>query len=359
MLTLSNDDTIFDGHFYFFHSFDIGDDIDFKMLHTKYKDLLADGIKLTLFKSYNKPLQLHRDKLELSHSCISASLYNFGGISLRYEYPFRAKLEQLKAIINESYDTAEKSSFSDAKIIFNAIKECINESRFFNLNCSYTVIQITPKHNLTPHAFKEQYGNEIASVLQFETEHLSEYKKDMVLSQAIGYYRGDLLIIDASSTLAYDAEYHDILDIFEFSNMRHMELQFFDRALDKQLNFTYERKPYKVPFITYLPIFGMLTFNPIEELAKLRVDISVVLERLWSTVKFSDEPYLNEIYAILSEKLMFNSWQLSIDKKLEVIRYILETHEHKINNIRHDILNILIFILIFIEVVFATITHFR
>lgn len=140
--------------------------------------------------------------------------------------------------------------------------------------------------------------------------------------------------------------------------MRHMELQFFDRALDKQLNFSYERQSYKVPLKAYFPIIGMMQFDPIGELAKLRVDISVVSERLWSSIKFSDEPYYLEIYTIINQKLEFEAWQKSIDKKLEVISHILAIHEHKISNMRHDVLNLLIVLLIFVEALFAVLHYF-
>ena len=46
--------------------------------------------------------------------------------------------------------------------------------------------------------------------------------------------------------------------------------------LDKQLNFVYERQVYKIPLKAYFPILGMFKFDPIGELAKLRVDISVI-----------------------------------------------------------------------------------
>ncbi len=351
--------TLFQGKLYFFYSFDIGDDVDIKAI--QHLNLLAQQTrdKSPFFRSYHKPGTIDLEKMELSKECVSAKLYNFGAIALRYIFEFSAPIEEIKNIINHTYDIAEHHSKKDAKIIFNNCKEYIRDSRFFNLYTSYAVIQIDPKKQLSPYHFKEKYGTEISSFLRFETENLSDHKKNEILESAFGYYRGDLLIVDKNSAVIYDNDYEDILELFEFANMRHTELQCFDRALDKQLNFSYERQSYKIPLRSYIPIIGMFQYDPMEELAKLRVDISVISERLWSGIKFSDEPYYLEIYNILNQTLEFDAWQKSIDKKLEVISHILTIHEQKISIMRSDVLNLLIFLLILIEALFAALHYFR
>jgi hypothetical protein len=348
----------FKGNLYFFYSFDIGDDIDTKSI--QIKNLGSTPPKKSIFyKTYSKPILLDLESISLSEYCKEASIYNFGAISLRYQLPFHCSLENLKKIINQEYDKTEKNSFKDAHIIFNEIKNNITEGRCFNHYHSYVLIQIDAQDDLSSYAFKEEYANDIVSLLRFEIETLSEHKKNEILNDAFGYYRGDLFIIDVNSAIIYDEEYSDILDIFEYANIKQTELQFFDKALDKQLKFSYDRKSYKVPFRAYFPIIGMFTFDPIGELAKLRVDISVVCERLWSSIKFSDEPYYLEIYSMLDKKLGFETWQKSIDKKLEVISHILEIHQQKITDIRHDLLNLLIILLIFLETLLAMIHYFK
>lgn len=353
-----NSQILFHGKLYFFYSFDIGDDVDIKSIQSQNLFHQNTKEKSNFFKSYHKPAILDLEKLQLSKQCISASLYNFGAIALRYVFEFSSPIEEIKNIINHKYDIAEHQSKKDAKIIFNNFKEYIRDARFFNLYNSYAVIQIDPQQ-LSPYDFKENYATEISSFLRFETENLSDHKKNEILNSAFGYYRGDLLIIDKNSALIYDNDYHDIIDLFEFANMRHMELQCFDRSLDRQLNFSYERQSYKIPFRSYIPIIGMFQYDPMEELAKLRVDISVISERLWSSIKFSDEPYYLEIYNILNQKLEFDAWQKSIDKKLEVISHILAIHEQKISIMRSDVLNLLILLLILIEALFAALHYFR
>ena len=339
---------LFNGNLYFFYSFDVGDDIDLKEIYEKHEFARTGDFQSQFFKSYHKPLVLKVKNMNLSEHVVSVRIYNFGVISIRYKIPFNSSLEALRRFINNFDHECSKKSLDDARIIFNELKNQIKHPRFFHLSKSYAFAQIEPKEGMNCYAFKERYGNEIVSVLRFETENLSHNKKNEILETAFGYYRGDLLIIDNESALIYDNDYLDILDIFEFANMRHMELQYFDRTLDKQLNFVYERQPYQIPLKAYIPFYGMFKFDPIGELAKLRVDISVVSERLWSSIKFSNEPYYLEIYKIISKKLDFEGWQESIDKKMDVIKSILETHENRVSSIRYDIFNILIVLLILI-----------
>jgi hypothetical protein len=354
-----NTEQIFSGNVYFFCSFDVGDDIDLRTIHSKYSFARTGTFQSHYFKSYHKPLILDHKKCFVSEECESIRLYNFGVISLLYCFPFNTTLENLKKSINQFDQLAQNKSYIDVKKIFHSIESEIKHARFFHLQKFYTLMQINPLENLSPISFKENHGNEIAAVLRFENERLSDFKQDEILEEAFGYYRGDLLIIDFESALAYDNDYHDILEIFEFANMRHMELQFFDRALDKQLNYVYENEVYKIPFKAYFPIFGMFSFDPIGELAKLRVDISVVSERLWSSIKFSEEPYYVEIYNMLAKKLDFQNWQDSIDRKLEVIRHILEVHQNRVSAIRYDFLNILIILLIFLEFVIGIMNYHK
>jgi uncharacterized Rmd1/YagE family protein len=349
------DKQIFKGNIYFFYGFDVGEDIEIKELSKKYPFIDDATSSLQFFKSYHKPVIIDTNKINISPECHSGMIYNFGAISLKYKISFEKSLNELKTFINTSKDNCNKDSINDARTIFNLIHQEIRQARFFHISKSYAVIQIDHIDTINPYEFKEKFGDELTSVLRFENENLSEYKKNQILEDAFGYYRGDLLLIDFGSTLIYDNDYKDILEIIEFANIRHMELQYFDQSLDKQLNFVYERQVYKIPLKAYFPLYGMSQFNPIAQLAKLRVDISVVSEKLWNTIKFSDEPYYVEIYQIISNRLGFQEWQNSIDKKLEIIRHILEVYEHKVSAVREDLLNILVILLISVEVIMAII----
>ena len=51
-------------------------------------------------------------------------------------------------------------------------------------------------------------------------------------------------------------------------------------------------------------------------LRKLKADISVITERLESSIKIAGEPYYSEIHNLLADKLDLKNWHDGIDRKL-------------------------------------------
>lgn len=349
----------FSGHIYIFQSFDIGDSID---LETVRNEGLAKHRPLQLskyFKNYHMPLEIELPHASPeAHYCASAKLHHFGVITLRYKIPFTSTLESLRTKINEIDDRQQESSIKDAFAIFKSVQKAIRTPHFFHLRKSYLLIQVDTISTLASKELLEQYGDMIASTLRFETETLSEYKKNEILQNAFGYYRGDLIIIDVDAAFVYDEEYEELLDLFEFVNMQHLELQAFDKLLDGKLGVAYkETKP--LPLFAYLPMWGTVNANRVSELGNLKVDISVIVERLDNSIKLTGEPYYTELYESLTSTLDLKMWKESIEKKLAIIHDISDVFESKIRTVREDIFNVLIVILIFVECMVAIMHYLK
>jgi hypothetical protein len=221
-------------------------------------------------------------------------------------------------------------------------------------------VQVDPQPEaINISALKERHGGVIASMLRFETQTLAEYQKNDVLESAIGYFRGDLIIVDTYATFLYDAEYEELLDLFEFANIQQLELRYFDRVLDQQLNLIYEGRVGNIPLSAYFPFIGVFSADPVGSLGKLRADISVISERLEGSIKLTGEPYYSELYAVIIEKLDLKNWYSAIDRKLSIIKDVQTNYQHKTDAIREDILSILIIILIFIELIVGILSYFK
>ncbi|MGA9530853.1 MAG: hypothetical protein WBQ73_03095, partial [Candidatus Babeliales bacterium] len=284
--------------------------------------------------------------------CSSAQLHTFGAISLTYKKPFESTLQKLRDDIPAIDNRFQEQSVSDSTRLFKRLKPFISKPNFFSIRSSYLVIQVNPGHQkLDASRLKELYGNIIASTLRFETFHLSDYQKNEILNSSIGYFKGDLIIIDTGASFIYDPDYEELLDFFSFSNIQHLQLRYFDRLLDQQLTSIYENNTRKPPFQSYLPFIGALMTSPIDELGRLKVDISVITERLEGSIKLVGEPYFSELYTLLIEKLDLPNWKDSIEKKLSIIHDVRSLLGHKVDTIREDMLTTLIIILIFIELI--------
>lgn len=349
---------LFSGNIFIFHAYDVGEDVNLEKIRVSGHVTPQSLTLPKYFKNYHIPLAIDLPGAGKDTRCIGAKIHNFGAISLTYKIPFTDTLENIRKNLDVLDNEYQEKSIEDAGLIFKKIKSSITKPKFFQMASSYLVIQVDPEPEKIDTVFlKENFGSIIASALRFETETLSEYQKNEILASAIGYFRGDLIVVDTEASFLYDEEYEDVLDFFDFANIQQLELRYFDRVLDQHLNIIYEDKERRIPITSYMPFIGLRAKGPVDELGKLKVDISVITERLEGSIKLAGEPYYSELYELLVDKLDLKGWQEAVNKKLSIIIDIRSVLQNKIDSIREDILNVLIIILIFIELVVGLLNY--
>jgi len=279
-------------------------------------------------------------------------VYHFGVISFCYRIPFRGSLEQLKLNLIEVKQEFDKKSEEDAQNAFERIKPVIEHPHFYNIKNNYFAVHVNPRSDrMESTEFKEKYGSKIASLLRLEVKGLSEYQTDDILNSAIGYYGQDLVIVDNEGAFVYDDEYFEQIEFFESVNVEQLELQYFDRVIDERLNHFYRQSSFKLPLSAYIPLVNRNVDSPGSRLAKLRVDISVVTERLEGSIKLVGDAYYSRLYALLTEKLSIREWRDSIQRKLDIIKDLYQVHQDRMDIIHGEILEFTIILLILFEIV--------
>lgn len=351
---------VFSGNIYIFHAFNVGSEIDLEKVKS-LPSIISQPLELPkYFRKYHVPLAIDLPHPHTSSRNMSVKLYDFGALSLTYKIPFEDTFENVRKQLEKMENQYKEQSVEDAQSVFRQTRKYITHPNFFNTTSSYLVIQVDhePK-KFSGTELKKQYGGLIASAIRFETETLSELQKNEILEDSIGYFRGDLVVIDDESAFVYDPEYEEMLSFFEFANIQLLELQYFSSVLDQQLNMIYKGKQRKLSWRRFLPFASMYVKDPVEELGRLKVDISVITERLENTIRLAGEPYFSELYDLLEEKLDLKGWRESIDKQLDIILDIRSVLQHKVDSIREDLLTVLIIILIFIELLVALLHYFK
>ena len=341
----------FSGHVYIFFAFDIGDDIRLEQIKND-KNIIIESTQQSKFvQSYHKPLSIELPHPHNSSHCISSKLHQFGVISLTYKVPVSGSLQSMKSAMVAIDEKYQEQSILDARSIYNKIKKHTAKPHFFHLRNYYTVIQIDTQESITGKKIQENHGPEIASLLRFETQSLSEVQKQAILNQEIGYFSEDLIVIDAEAAFLYDPQHEDLIIFFELGNIQQLELQYYNNLLDQQLNTIYEQRSFSLPLLSHLPFIGSRYFDPLGEANRLQVDISVITERFETGVKIIGEPFFASVYENLIHKLDIQKWKQAIDQKLSIIKEIRHFYQHKVDANREDLLSVLIIILIFIELI--------
>ena len=347
----------FSGNILLFYAFDVGDEIDLEKVKNK-KSVTIKSLPLSqYFKNYHIPLSFDIEKEkqdEINYDCISSKIHHFGVLSFCYKVPFKSSFDELKINVIDIKKRFDEISKVDVKSVFSKILFAIKKSRFYNLENFYFAVQLNPSKSISsPEEFKKIYKEKIASLLRLETQVLSEYQTKEILSSTTGYSGKDMLIIDNEAAFIYDEEYLELLEFFEFANIQKLELQYFDRILDEKLNFFYMQQSYKVPLMAYIPLLGERVNLPVSLLAQLRVDISVITERLENSIKMAGDYYFSKVYSMLREKLSLNEWRDSINRKLEIVKDLYTVYQDRLDVIHEEILTLVIIILIALEAILA------
>jgi hypothetical protein len=341
---------ILHGSILLFYAFDVGEDINFDLI--RKKSLVTERIVplSPYFKHYNIPLSFTMPEEE---TCISSKIYRFGVLSFCYKISFTDSFDGLKRLLFEILDKYSKQSDQAARSVFDKIVQAIEKPQFFHLKNLYFIVQVTPpKDDITPTQFRERYGNTIASLLRLETTTLSEYQRKEILASTTGYSGDDFTILDSKASFIYDTDYSEVLEFFESANIQQLQLQYFDRLLNENLDYFYSR-PYTIPLKAYIPLLGGRLDTPISQLARLRVDISVITERLESSIHMAGDAYYSNFYSMLIDKLTIQEWKDSINKKLKIINDVYLVYQHRLEILHEEILTIVIIILIALEAILA------
>ena len=350
-LSVQTIEQLFTGNIYLVYAFDIGDAIDLEQVKASKQLQTIARIWPKYFRHYHIPLTVDLPPAKNGIKCIRANIHHFGALSLIYKVPFKDTLTALRNKLNKLDEQYENQSAHDANSLYKLIKQFTAQHKSFHHRTSYLIIHIDPQPEILDSALLSQtYGPIIASSLRFETTTISDFQIEDILQSTTGYYRQDLVIIDTEAAFVYDDECYELLDFFEFALIQQLELQYFDKLLDTKLDEVYEHALQPRSFYNYLPFVGMV-YDPLGELSKLKVDISVITERLDNSIKLAGEAYYSEIYRLLVKKLELENWKTSVDKKLTIVRDVRSIYQNKINVIREDMLSVLIIVLIFIEVI--------
>ena len=350
---MSDNGEKFSGNIFLFYSYDIGDEIDLEDIRSK-KVLNELLVPLSpYFKNYNIPLsfEMPENVRKDDFNCIISKVYRFGVLSFCYKLHFEEDLEELKLKLINIYNKYKKQSDLRAKVIFDKILKSVEKPAFYHLKNSYYVVQVEPPEpTIQPELFKKKYGDKIASILRLERTRLSGFQSKNILATTTGYSGNDFLIIDDEASFVYDDEVKELLEFFELASIQQLELQYFDRLLNARLESHYLR-PYKIPFTAYIPFVAGRINLPAQQLARLRVDISVITERLESSINMAGDAYYSHVYSMLVDQLSIRQWKKSIDSKLDIIRDLYTAYQHQLDTVHAELLEVIIIILIALELI--------
>jgi hypothetical protein len=171
-----------------------------------------------------------------------------------------------------------------------------------------------------------------------------------VSSQAISYYDNDLVLIGWNATFIYDQDYRDTMNVLEFLNVELLEARYVDARLDRSLN--------ECEASIRRPKAGLVPLrNPhkrlADDLAELRLESSLLSERVDNALKLIGDLYLASIHTAASKRFFLPEWEMVISRKLDIVDHLYKLTTDRIQASQAQTLEIIIILLILLEIVLA------
>ncbi len=279
--------------------------------------------------------------------------HDFGALTVMLRLTLSGPLENLGPLTAGLVrtKTMESAASQIVQQLLPAARAAISKVGFAEFVEDFYVIQVERfDRAVTPAQLRDDYRASIALALRCEKERLAEGEAEEVFETAISYHPQDLVVTDWNAAFLYAADYPGLLDALEFLNVQLAELRFFDRRLDVRMGELFQ-------VVYSRPRLRTLVVNPfgksLEEVSELKVETTLIAERVANALKFIEDLYLAKVYTVTAERLHLDAWRNSVESKLKVVHEIFDILNRRAATYRAEALEMTIIILIALEIVLS------
>lgn len=358
------------GEVHVLYAYDIGLSIDLAVAkqrltaQTELATIRHKGHAPRYFQFDPAPLRITQEagafvlgRFEL-HAAIEIVLYDFGGVSVAYELPFRGPLEDLVDLSCElSASTAlREDSFARVQQLLAIIASSVANAQIAPLTEDYLIFLVdTFAPPITPAQLAQEHAQCIARILRAERDLLSEQEVSEATGTRVTFGLDDVAIVDWNAALVFDRESEDVRAVLEFANLQLLELRYIDEQLDATLDRAYELIGRRGG-LRHLRLPGE-TRAALRHVARLQVDSAILFERVNNALKLLGDQYLARVYRATSQRYRLNEWNTSLLRKLETIETIYDKVHDQSVGFRMEVLEWIIVFLIALEIVLSFVAH--
>jgi hypothetical protein len=288
-------------------------------------------------------------------AAVTVRAHDFGAVTVMLRLPLSGPLEALGPLTSTLVrtKTLENAAAELVRQLVPVVTPAITRVGFSEFVEDFYVIRVDRFDvPITPAELQEHYRAPIALALRCEKDSLTAGEAEEVFETAISYHRGDLVVTDWNAAFLYAADYPGLLDVLEFLNVQLVELRFFDQRLDRRMSDLFQTV-YKRPRL------ATLVRNPfgkaLEEVSELKVETTLIAERVGNALKFIEDLYLAKVYTITAGRLHLEAWRSSVESKLRVVHEIFDILNSRAATYRSEALESTIILLIVVEIILSLI----
>jgi len=343
-------------------AFDVGYEVSLEklraMMATTPVQPLSRKKQTPTYLQYTKPPQILHLGIATGHfaeaGVVQALIFDFGAVSIAYRWKLKpdTTLEDLPGISHDLYHlNLEPNAREQAEALMKKIEPAILRPKLADLVEDYYLFIIESLDQpINADAMLREHRGSLAQTLRFEVSPLSRGLQDETLSQNISYYEQDLAIVDWNAAIIYDRDFEDTANVLELLNVELLEARYIDGLLDKQINeygkLVRKRIEWPIPLRTPYK-------QAIQDLAELRLEASLLAERVENALKLVGDQYLARLHSAATQRFYLHEWERIISRKLEIISDFYQLLNDRLHTAQSQALELIIVILILVELVLA------
>ncbi|KRT72897.1 MAG: hypothetical protein XU12_C0014G0030 [Deltaproteobacteria bacterium CSP1-8] len=357
------------GHLFFFFAYDVGFDISLQEAARLSEASTSPGVAGLRpvpqhLRYHPKPLLLASGPVELhvGTSAVrleaSAKIFDFGALSVVLCLPARDMPwdEYVRTgLLLAGERGIEEAAREIASRLFERIRPAVTRSDFADIVEDYSVWHVGAfAPEMTGSEALARLPQDIARLLTLEQGTFSGEALADILRNPIRYFENDLILAAWDAAFAYDRKFQDTVEVLEFLNVQMLELRFFDRvlhaAIDEMGDELHKRR--KLLSLLHDPYE-----KPLRKLSEIKMDVSMVRERIDNALKVAGDAYLARVYDEARRKVGTEKWEGTIRDQLKTLEDIYTILNNRAAAARAETLEVIIILLIALEIVMGLLRH--
>lgn len=354
--------TIDKGQIIALFAFDLGYEVSLEklkaMIATTSVQPLSRKKQTPTYLQYTKPPQILNLGIATGHfsesGTVQALIFDFGAVSIAYRWKIvpGTDLQDLPRISHDLYNlNLEPQAREQVEALMKKIEPAILRPRLAEIMEDYYLYIIEALDQpIQAEELLENHRDDLSRALRFEIASLSRSMQEEAVSQSISYYENDLTVIDWNAAVIFDRDYEDTANVLELLNVELLEARYIDGLLDKQIDeygaLVRKRIEWPIPLRTPYK-------KAIQDLAELRVEASLLSERVENALKLVGDQYLARLHSAATHRFYLHEWEQIISRKLEIISDFYQLLNDRLHTTQSQALEVIIVVLILVELILA------
>jgi hypothetical protein len=280
---------------------------------------------------------------------VIARIFDFGVVSLCFTLPLPATLEALPAQGRYLAEQSDLAPAAEARLahLLERIRPAVARFAVSEIREDYFIFQMTALEGApTAAALLAAAGPWLAGTLALEPGPLDPGYVSQLLAHGVSYNPTDLVLCDWNAALIYDQQYDDTLAVLEFINVQLLELRFQDSRLERALE-GFTGVPRRG---TGIGAFLNPYRRPVQQLAELTIESTLLSERAINAMKLLGDDYLARVARLAAERLHLADWVATVRRKQETVATLFQTLNDRLAATRGEALELAIVVLIVVEI---------